>query len=131
MRAEDGSHLSRAADARPVRRCERCGEDLGLEQWWVTQYPHGVHTRCRDWRAVPFPFARHLELLRKMRYSSSTEGAGDARRMLDAAEAWLRRMDRAWPRPGGDGVVVASRMLRRLRARLAEEGVDARLLNQL
>lgn len=127
MRAEDGSHLTATANASPVRRCERCGEELGVEQWWVTRYPAGVHTRCRDWEAAGFPFARHLTLLQRLRFQTQ----GDAQQLVVQAEAWFRRFDRAWPRPGAEGVLQGSRLLSRLRSRLAAAGVDPKLINQL
>ena len=127
MRAEDGSHLSAAADAQQQRLCEVCGGELGLEQWWVTHYPAGVHTRCRSWSEVAFPYARHLKLLRRMRFSLD----GEAQEFVMLADQWLRGMERGWPKPGAEGVLKAALLLRRLRSRLAALHVEPRLVNQL
>lgn len=126
VRAEDGSHL--AASAGPVvRRCEVCGGVLGDAQWWVTRYPRGVHTACRDWSTVPFPFQRHLGVLARMRRHLD----GEALLCVRAAERWLARMMRAWPTPGARGVLAASRMLGRLRTKLSTLGIEPKKINQL
>lgn len=127
MRAEDGSHLSAAANAKADHHCEVCGEVLGAEQWWVTRYPQGVHTRCRDWGAVPFPYQRHLKLLGRLRHSLE----GSAREFVVKADDWLRAMERGWPAPGADGVVRGAELMRRLRTHLADLGVEPRVTNQL
>ncbi len=127
MRAEDGSHLTAAANARQEHRCEICGGVLGAEQWWVKRYPSGVHTRCRDWTAVGFPYRRHLTLLGRMRHSLE----GSARDLVVLADDWLRGMERGWPAPGAEGVIKGAELMRRLRSRLAELGVEPRLTNQL
>jgi len=126
MRAEDGSHISRA-DAGTPTRCALCGHLLGDEQWWVTRYPDAVHTRCRNWAAVEYPYKRHLALLAKLKHTVD----GEAREYVVMAERWLKAQMRAWPSPGAEGVVKASQLLVRLRARLVTCGVDTKVLNQL
>jgi len=127
MRAEDGSHLTAAADAQKQRFCEVCEGELGIEQWWVTRYPQGVHTRCREWSEVAFPYARHLQLLRRLRASLE----GEAHELVSLADDWMRGMERGWPKPGADGVIKGALLLRRLRTRLAALEVEPRLTNQL
>lgn len=125
-RAKDGSHIAESA-GRLRFSCAACGEAFGTEQWWIVQYPQAVHTRCRDWQEVPFPFARHVDLLER------------ATRVVDDEAVWYVRtahrfflaMRRSWPSPGADGVLRASELLRRLRAQLAGLHVDAKLVNQI
>ena len=127
MRAEDGSHLAHAANARCESLCDVCGGALGTEQWWVTRYPQGVHTRCRDWTCVGFPSRRHRTLLGRLRRSLD----GRAREMVILADDWLRDVEKNWPAPGAEGVIKSSELMRRLRTRLVELGVQPRVTNQL
>lgn len=126
VRAEDGSHISRADAGTPVR-CDVCGHQLGDEQWWVTAYPRAEHTRCRDWAAVPYPFKRHLALMSKLRRTLD----GEAREYVVLTERWLKEQLRMWPEPGAQGVIKASRLLVRLRARLVACEVSTKVVNQL
>jgi hypothetical protein len=127
MRAEDGSHLTAAATVHTTKTCVVCAEPLGSEQWWVVDYPEGVHTRCRDWSAVPYPYQRHIDLLGRM--AKALEG--EPRELTMKARAWLTSQRSTWPAAGAEGVVRSSSLISRLRHRLSHSAVELRLINQL
>lgn len=126
MSSADGSHIAGGSAGVP-RRCEVCKSELGDEQWWITRFPNAVHTRCRDWSRVGFPFARHIEVLatiaRQLPEAERTV-AHDARLALAAVAA-------AWPTGGADAVLRASAIVRRARTDLGARGVDGKLLGRL
>ena len=78
-------------------RCLVCGEPLGSEPHRISDYPHGVHERCRDWRREPFPLDAQLERLRLVARSLAR-----AYRETVALGRRLRRLRDNWPpvRPG-------------------------------
>ncbi len=125
-RAHDGSHIAESA-GRLRFRCCVCGGGFGTEQWWIVSYPDAVHTRCRDWAQVAFPFARHLDILGRAAHVLGPEAAWYVR----TAHRFLSTMKQAWPAPGADGVLRASELLRRLRGQLAALQVDAKWVNQI
>ncbi len=123
--ADDGAHLTEAM-VRPTV-CEECGNLLHTEPWWVTKFPRGVHTRCRDWARTPFPLKRQLDVTRKL----SARLDGEAQVCATAAMRWIARRERHWPQGGAQTVLDAFAMLRRLRTKLSALGVSQKLLNQL
>ncbi len=107
--------------------CRRCGAPFGMEPWWVTEYPNGEHTRCRDWTGRPFPFARQLDLMRKLWPGVE----GPARTCLHSAGARLAQLQQGWPAGGAGAVLTALETLRALRLALAQAGVDRKVVGKL
>ena len=126
-RAQDGTHISDSA-GRLRFHCEGCGEPLDEEQWWITSYPQAVHTRCRNWRSVKFPFARHLGVLGRAEHALEDDAAVE---LVKKALRYLHGLEQQWPIPGAKGVLNASELLRRLRARLCHLDVDPKWVNQI
>jgi len=104
-----------------------CGEDLGDEQWWITRFPRAVHTRCRDWTRVAFPFARHVDVLTQI----ARRHEGEERAIAHDAIGALSELARAWPSGGADAVVKATAIVRRARTALGARGLEAKLLGRL
>jgi hypothetical protein len=76
-----------------------CGRLLDEAPAWVTAHPDGEHTHCRDWAAVPFPFAHDLVELRKLaRVLLSTY-----RQVVEVGK-WLRALEQRWPTGAKRGV---------------------------
>ncbi len=123
--AADGANITSVL-VRPTY-CEVCGGHLGTGSWWVTEYPKGVHTHCRDWSTRPFPLERQLTFIRKM----TPRLEGEAAECVRAAGEWLRRRQTRWPAGGAEAVDEAFAMLRRLRTKLSVLGVDQKMLNKL
>jgi hypothetical protein len=126
MSSADGSHIAGGSAGVP-RRCEVCNQELGDEQWWITRFPNAVHTRCRDWTRVAFPFARHVEVLTTF----ARRLKDDERAIALEASAALATLARDWPAGGSTAVLQASGIVRRVRTTLGARGVDGKLLSRL
>lgn len=73
-------------------RCLICHEPLdGSEPYWCVAYPRAAHGRCLDWSERPFPFARHLQVLRRA-WRETTHAR--ARREIARAGAFLAALER-------------------------------------
>lgn len=72
--------------------CLICGEPLGSEPHRVTDYPNGVHERCRDWHREPFPLEDQLERLRHVAKSLAA-----AYRDTVALGRRVRKLRDNWP----------------------------------
>lgn len=74
-------------------RCLVCDRPLADAPHWITAHPDGEHTHCRDWEALPFPFAHDLvELRRVARVLLETY------RIVVGVGQWLSALERRWPR---------------------------------
>lgn len=112
-----------AADLRIPRteRCEVCGQPLGVEPYWIVEYPKAVHERCRDWSGRAFPYRPDLDALRRLvrRMRVLTREAVHTGRALAAIE-------RDWPADGARALGRARRLIDELRPKLARIGIEWR-----
>lgn len=123
----DGSALAHVDHQ--ARTCDVCAQPLSTGgTWYVTVHPRGVHTRCRDWTRVPFPFARHLDELGRIERKPETPPAARAI-CLRAARAFAAHR-RAWPGGGAPTVEACLRIVSAAKARLRACGVDAKTLSK-
>ena len=100
------------------RICLVCGQPAGADPFWITVYPNGVHSRCRDWSGVPFPYDHELSKLRRMYRDLGKLLASVAR-----AGSALHRMQRGWPEGAADGTGEAERLLGEVQERLKRSGL--------
>jgi hypothetical protein len=124
---QDGAALMGAGSASAQGHCRVCGKLFDTQPWWVTDYPNGEHTLCRDWETHPFPFTRHLVLLRRIWPRVEPEARVDIRRV----GVFLKELSTHWPRGGGQCVMDALGELRKLRLALSNTTVERKLLSQL
>jgi hypothetical protein len=130
MSVGDGANI--AARASGVGgTCLVCGDELGAEPWWATDFPRGTHARCMDWSARAFPFSRHLLELRRLYRKLGRPDLAGARAAVVAAGRRLRALERAWPSGGHAAVVEASALIREARNALTAAGVDGALVARL
>jgi hypothetical protein len=103
------------------------------EPWWVLpgQYPLGEHGRCRDWTAHPFPYARHIDELRKLWRKLTLPEQTGARMAIEGAGKALSAIGARWPADGAPGVAEADAILCRVRAALQAAGIDAAAMKRL
>lgn len=107
--------------------CLVCGEPLdGREPFWCVAYPKGAHGRCLDWSARPFPFTRHLRVLRRT-WRETTHAR--ARREMARAGSFLAALERRFAVGEGNAADVeeARRRLQGLQRYGGCAGVSARL----
>ncbi|MEW5852622.1 MAG: hypothetical protein AB2A00_27810 [Myxococcota bacterium] len=126
----DGAALAAACVGPGVASCTVCHAPLtGAEPYWMTEYPRGEHTRCRQWRRHPYPFLRQIGVLRRLWRMASSEGA---RQELVAAGRWLTQQAARWPEQASAEMVVETlARLRSLRMVLNAHGLDRKLVGQL
>lgn len=112
-----------------TRLCDVCGQTLSQGgTWFVTVHPRGVHTSCRDWTSVSFPFARHIEDLQKIgRKRESTDRARD---LCARAVRALAAHRRAWPKGGAASVEACLQITSAVKARLRQCNVEAKALQK-
>lgn len=95
-------------------RCLVCGRPLDDAPYWITAHPDGEHTHCRNWEAIPFPFERDLQELRRV-----AGGLARAYRQVVAVGQWLAAVRRRWPRGAKRSVYEYEARKADLRERLA------------
>jgi|GEM_PF-1392397 len=125
---QDASALMGSGIEAAAGTCVVCGQALGWETWWVTRYPHGEHTRCRDWTRHPFPFERQLTALRKLWRQLDQDAI---RREVARVGRELAQMQARWPGQGAQTVQSAMDSTRKLRSALLVAGVAPKLLSQM
>lgn len=82
------------------RPCDVCGKAL-LGPYWVHERQKLVHTRCRPWESVAWPFEEVVKTLRESWTAADPEG----RRSIAAVGVWLRQRKARWPRDATETAV--------------------------
>lgn len=124
MAAPDGANIARVE--RPGdRACDVCGERLEAP-YWIVDFPRGAHERCIDWSTRPFPFTRHLEVLRKMARAAE----GEARASVIRAGVAMAALHKRWPTEALAVLQEGRAIVAALRPHL-DDTVPARLRSQL
>ncbi|MCP4498916.1 MAG: hypothetical protein GY822_02990 [Deltaproteobacteria bacterium] len=126
---QDGAHLTKGCSY--PTHCETCEAPLGCEEWWVTEWPRGVHTRCRDWTKVGFPYQIKLEACQKLEARLRRDGVHEAAQFAKSASSWFLRRKMVWPTNAMQTVFAGAKLIDRLRAKLNEYGVPSKLQNSL
>jgi len=86
--------------------CDVCGGAL-VGPYWVHERQKLVHTKCRAWESVAWPFEATLKTLRE----SWSAADPDGRARIAAVGLWLRQRKSRWPRDASETAVELERRI--------------------